>query len=312
MQAPLVFGAHIGTASLPSLPVTFDHVRLYGGDLQAPSTNATGQRFPQSFALFAANAAIELHSSLLHGGGLGGTTPFPRTVALRAATSVKGDYTTLLSGLASLDPQSQVGAMNQVVFAMNGANIAVELTKSLLVGTDDVSYAISSGGDACHAVNDALPGFTFQTTDSVYVHHQKLNDLGAIPGTFAIGEPGCPTATTAFQATPEQTMGHLSGNLVQVVGAVDNEGTKAPLLAGCDDAASCLQTLFPKYTKKDKGQLIGVANVALRADCSTKVPNVVTGAGPATALSDEAKLDLVGKDRSTAARVGPGAFLSCP
>jgi hypothetical protein len=309
--SPSVFGVYLGTPGTPKLDATFDRVRLYGGDLSAPSTAATGQRTPQSFGVFATNTSLTMHSSLLHGGGLLGTTPFPRAALLSGPATFTGDYLTAVAGRAQIEPSSEQVALNEVLFLLGGPSVKVALTNSLLVGPDDPAFAVFGGEGTCQKPASSEPNYSFTTSGSVYFHHQDLASPTNKQGAFVSGIDGCPMVSTVAGATSEATAGHIVGDLVQVVGAVGNETVQVPAIKGCGDAKACLSVVFPNYTYTDKKQVLALANVALRPSCATAVPDVLTGSAPASSLPTEAVFDLVGNDRSKAGRVGPGALLSC-
>lgn len=307
-KVSFVAGVVLGAAGKPHVDASFDHVRLYGGDLVAETTAATGEVFPQSAACVGENVSIQLFSSLLHGGGLEATTPFTRAMLLTGGVTVDSAYSTFVGGAPRPDPASN--HRNQLLFGAYGPDVKVNVSHGLLVGTDGSTIAVSGAGKGCDVAAPTGSGYVLQTDASVFVRDQDLGD-GGITEAFAGGDPACPHLGSAPGASA-QSAGHIVGDLLQVVGAIDNETAKVPTIGGCGEPATCFKVVFPKGPGQKRADFLDTASLVYRPACTDDVPDAVTGLGAASQLAPETKLDLVGVDRTKAQRVGPGALVSCP
>lgn len=317
-------------ADLPQLPVTLERVRVYGGDVSAKDKQiARGT----TFGILSANSRISLHSSLVHGGGVGNQTRYTRAVLSASSTwTIHGS--TLLPGIASPAPppnplpipDDPFSRGNALGFFLSGAGNDVTIRSSILPALVGPTAAFYGEGD--EACGDT-PGKGYLVRGSGLYWVPPYPDGDGKLAFFASGTQGLSAETTCIYeehaptelSATKRTKAHFAGENTDSVVAIEvaeSQSTVAvpgapPTILGCGTTKDCLKQLFSAYKpgETNPGMVLdtsGANSVVFTPACGTKVPNVFHAGG---ALFGAVDLDLTGTQR--AGTIAPGAFdTSCP
>lgn len=273
------------------LTVEIVRSRIYGGDHAGSLPEKSLGVSTKTEAIRIVDGKVTATSSLLHAGGLGGGTYFPRAIALEGSgASFRGRYVTVLTGKLPDDAQGgPFNGGNAVLGLVKAEATSFDLFDSLVVALAPNTAAFYGQHGACSA-----PYFV-NLTRTRYVHPETSNPATkSVEATFLGGIEACtPSASMPLTSATIGTAKLTIDNALHVGDAAGQAPTDSTI-DGCTSSLACATTIFPEALNG------GTREQVLARQSSPYTPACTLGAGIATTADvDASKVpDLMNKQRT--------------